>query len=183
MTWQTHDEQPTGEEKTLMGIRRFVPAAMLTAALTLTACGTQQAATSTTPAATTPTSSQAASNAPATCRLGWYRLVNGYSTGVFHPGPAQALNQDEADAYQAALPPGVTADWINVTFYLGSRKVGNQTTTLNVPQTGGTWSDLLVPDEAEAAVPVTTDPTPRIENFPGASCQVVTWGNAQGSQG
>lgn len=128
------------------------------------------------PSAAPATHAASSGSATATCQVGWFRLSGGYSTGAFHAGTVSASSQTKGSAYQATLPSNVTADWINVTFHLASgKKAGSQTTTLNVPQTGGTWSDLLVPDEA-----LGNDPGVGWQAPPGTTCQVTTWGNASG---
>lgn len=166
--------------------RTAVPA-LVVAALTLAGCASN--ASTYTPSPTRSAGVPVGSNMPtangsasSTCKLGWfaYDLNSNTTTGPFQPGSSAKASlpssQKPVDAYEATLPSSITADWISVTFYVGGKKAGQQTTTLNVPQTGGTWSDLLVPDEAEANMPG-SGATP-LENRAGASCKVTSWGNA-----
>jgi hypothetical protein len=128
------------------------------------------------------------------CTLGWQET----GSSTFHAGPSpntdlnNITDPNARDVFQVAVEnpnsSSVTLDWISVSFYLKGQNVGQQTVTLNVPDTinqGGTdssWGGVIVPNEATGNRPANSGSAP-IENTPGTSCQLSDWGNASGANG
>lgn len=129
-----------------------------------------------------------------TCTLGWqyYNVAPGQggTIGPFHPGPAPSAapnaNKKPADVWNVTVyndtTQPVTLDWAQTTFYLHGKSVGTQTSQMDAAETlnpgqfdngqsdYGGFGGLIDPSNAPS----------QIENQPGASCAVTSWGNATG---
>lgn len=118
------------------------------------------------------------------CVLGYFDTADGMT---FKPGATPSLHNPPG--FEAFLNNGTSiarqVSWINVAVFFHGRKVGDQTSQSDTasmvnPAKAFPWSAQWVPLEGEAHVPlrIMNATNGNIENHPGFTCKVVSWGNA-----